>query len=112
MRRLGDLLPETAAALGLEEELRLARAIASWRRLVAELVPAAAGKTELLAVQPGALVVSASEPIVAQELRMRSGELLAAFATAPGGSRLLELRVALRRSGSTDGGSGPRGYRV
>lgn len=96
MRRLGDLLPETASALGLERELSLARAMASWQRLVAELVPAAAGSTELLALRPEGLLVSASEPIVAQELRLRADELLQAFAGAPGGARLHELRVVIR----------------
>jgi hypothetical protein len=97
MRRVGDLLPEAAAALGLEQELGLARAIASWQRIIAEHVPPAVGQTELLAVHPGALVVAAAEPIVAQELRLRSTDLLQAFASAPGGSRLAELRIVLRR---------------
>jgi hypothetical protein len=96
MRRVGDLLPTAAAALGLEEELRFARAMAGWERLVAELVPAAAGRTRLLAMRPAELVVSASEGIVAQELRLRSGELLGAFATVPGGARVPDLRVVIR----------------
>jgi hypothetical protein len=105
MRRLGDLLPGMAAELGLEDELRLARAIASWQRLVEEHVPAAAGATELLAVQPAALVVSARAPIVAQELRLRSEELLEAFAIAPGGRRLRELRVVIRPMSGAGRGS-------
>ncbi|MDP8905323.1 MAG: hypothetical protein M3N29_08405, partial [Chloroflexota bacterium] len=60
MRRLGDVLPDVAAGLGIAEELRRARQIAAWSRLVAELVPAAAGESELLAVQPPALIVSAA----------------------------------------------------
>jgi hypothetical protein len=106
MRRIGDLLPTTAASLGLEEELRFARAMAGWERLVAELVPAAAGGTRLLAVRPTELVVSASAGIVAQELRLRSGELLAAFAAVPGGARVPELRVVIRpfdRGADADG---------
>ena len=101
MRRVGDLLPETASALGLEDELRLARAMASWARLVEELVPGAVGATQLLAIQPPGLVVSASLPIVAQELRLRATELLTAFERAPGGSRLLELRVVVRPPGAS-----------
>ncbi len=42
-RRVGDLLPEAARALGLEEQLRWARAVAAWDAVVAERVPAAAG---------------------------------------------------------------------
>ena len=45
MRRLGDLLPPAAQALGLEEPLMRGRAMAAWSRLVAERVPAAAGTT-------------------------------------------------------------------
>jgi hypothetical protein len=112
MRRLGDLLPGMAASLGIEDELRLARAMSSWQRLVEELVPAAAGATELLALQPDALVVGASAPIVAQELRLRADELLAAFATAPGGRRLSVLRVVVRPVGGMGGSSGHAPGRV
>jgi Dna[CI] antecedent DciA-like protein len=108
MRRIGDLLPTTAASLGLEEELRFARAMAGWERLVAELVPAAAGRTRLLAMHPAELVVSATEGIVAQELHLRSGELLAAFASVPGGARVPDLRVVIRpyeRAADGDGRS-------
>jgi hypothetical protein len=100
MRRLADVLPEVAASLGIEGELRLSRQIAAWRHLVAELVPAAAGKSELLSVQPPALVVSASSSIVAQELRLRSVGLLEAFAATPDGIRLVELRIVGRPSHS------------
>ena len=112
MRRVGDLLPDMASALGLEEQLRLSRAMASWERLVEELAPAAAGATQLLAIQPTALVVSASMPIVAQELRLRAGELLGAFERAPGGSHLLELRVVVRPFGGRDGSGDRRPPRV
>jgi predicted nucleic acid-binding Zn ribbon protein len=106
MRRLADVLPDIASQLGLEDELRLSRAIASWERLVGELVPVAAGTSQLLALQPPTLVVSASSPIVAQELRLRSRELLAAFAAAPGGTRLVELRVVIRPPTVPGGASG------
>jgi predicted nucleic acid-binding Zn ribbon protein len=91
--RVGDLLPEAARALGLEDELRLARAIATWDALVAERVPPAVGSCRLLGVEPDALVVAVDEPIVAAELRMRAIELLAAFAAAPGGARVRHLKL-------------------
>ncbi len=111
MRRLSDLLPEVALQLGLDEELRLSRAMASWERLVQELVPAAAGATSVIEIRPPTLVVSASHPIVAQELRLRAEDLLAAFATAPGGLRLLELRpvVGHRQAGPRAPGGGRGG---
>jgi hypothetical protein len=99
MRRLGDFLPEVASSLGIDSELTRSRQMASWERLVAELVPGAAGGSSLLAVQPPALVVSASSPIVAQELRLRGGALLTAFSAMPEGVRLLELRVVVRPEG-------------
>ena len=96
MRRVGDVLSEVAGTLGVDGELRLARQMSTWQRLVAELVPRAAGATSLLSVQPPTLVVSAATPMVAQELRLRQSDLLAAFATSPEGIHLLELRVVLR----------------
>lgn len=102
--RVGDLLPEAARALGLEDELRLARAIATWDALVAERVPPAVGACRLVALEPGVIVVATDEPIVAAELRMRALELLTAFSAAPGGARVHELRLR----GDT-GGRTPRG---
>ncbi len=95
--RLGDLLPGLASQLGLEEELQAARAMSSWSRIVEELVPAATGSSQLLEIRPPGLFVSADEAATGQELRLRSVELLDAFASAPGGQRLLELHVVVRR---------------
>ncbi len=96
MRRLGDLLPEAAAALGLEEELRLARAMSAWERIVAEHVPAAAGASRLIGLRGDQLLVSAASTAVASELRLRAGVLLGALAAAPGGLRARELRAVVR----------------
>jgi hypothetical protein len=106
MRRVGDMLPAVAAELGIQDELRRARQLTAWERIVAEHVPPAAGGSRLLSLQPPALVVSASSPQIAQELRLRQGELLAAFAQVPEGVRMLELRVVVRPP--TDSG-GPAG---
>jgi hypothetical protein len=97
MRRVGDVLSGVATELGIDRELKLARQMAAWERIVAERVPAAAGTSDLLSVQAPAIVVSAPSPIVAQELRLRQSELLQAFAQAPEGQRLLELRIVIRR---------------
>jgi hypothetical protein len=96
IQRVGDLLPGLASQLGLTEELRAARAIASWRRGVEELVPVAAGASTLVEVRAPVLVVSATDAATAQELRLQSVALLDAFAHAPGGQRLLELKVVVR----------------
>jgi hypothetical protein len=97
MRRLSDVLPSVASQLGLERQLERGRAIASWERLVEELVPVASGATHLLEIRPPTLIVTADDPFVAQELRLRSEQLLHAFSVAPGGVRLLELRPVVRR---------------
>src|SRR5687767_2525786 len=96
MRRIGDVLPAVAAELGIDGQLRLARQMQAWQRIVQERVPAASGSSTLLSLQPPALVVSATSPIVAQELRLRQHDLLDAFAQAPEGQKLIELRVVVR----------------
>jgi Dna[CI] antecedent, DciA len=99
MQRIGELIPETARRLGLEDEFRLARAIATFQAIVAERVPAASGSCRLVRIDGFSLVVEADAPIIAQELRMRSPELLTAFGAAPGGIRATDLRVRVRREG-------------
>jgi predicted nucleic acid-binding Zn ribbon protein len=95
-QRVGELLPGIASRLGLEEELRGARAISSWRLVVEEHAPAATGATRLVEVRPPTLVVAADDAATAQELRLHSAVLLEAFAQAPGGERLRELTVVVR----------------
>jgi hypothetical protein len=95
--RVGDLLSGLASELGFQDELQAARAISSWRRVVEELVPVAAGASRLIEVRPPTLLVSADDAATAQELRLHGGELLDAFAGAPGGQRLLDLQVVVRR---------------
>ncbi|MEO6350305.1 MAG: DciA family protein [Candidatus Limnocylindrales bacterium] len=100
---MGEVLTSVAATLGIDAELRLARQMATWERIVDERVPATSGASTMLSVQPPALVVSASSPLVAQELRLRQHELLGAFTQAPDGQHLLELRVVVRAAGARDG---------
>jgi hypothetical protein len=100
MTRIGDLLPDAARGLGLEDELRLSRAMATFEAIVAERVPAAAGGCRVLRLEGFDLVVEADAPIIAQELRLRTAELLAAFAASPAGTGARELRVHVRRGGA------------
>jgi hypothetical protein len=98
VRRVGDLLPDAARALGLEEQLRWVRAAAAWDAVLAERVPAAAGGSVPVRLDgDGTLVVEAAAPIVGQELRLRADELLEAFAAAPGGMPAVRLRVVVAR---------------
>ena len=73
--------------------------MATFEALVAERVPAAAGACRVVRLEGFTLDVEADAPIVAQELRLRSGELLSAFAASPGGVGARELRVHVRRGG-------------
>jgi hypothetical protein len=99
MQRIGELIPETARRLGLDDELRKARAVATFEAIVAERVPAASGGCRLVSFQAGTLIVDADAPIIAQELRLRATELLAAFAATPAGGPAAELRVRVRHEG-------------
>jgi hypothetical protein len=104
MRRIGDMLPEAAAALGIEPALRRARAAAAWERTVGERVPAATGGSNLVEWREGVglLVVGATQSIIAQELRMRSDELLEAFGRAMGGTKPERLEVVVRSRRQAD----------
>jgi hypothetical protein len=100
MTRIGELLPDAARGLGLEDELRLSRAMATFEAIVAERVPPAAGACRVTRLDGFALIVEADAPIVAQELRLRATELLAAFAASPAGIGARELRVHVRSGGA------------
>ena len=96
MRRLSELLPDAVAALGIADELAAATREASWESVVEGLVPAAIGHSELVAIRPPQLIVSASDPATAQELRLHGAALLAAFPSGPDRQPVTELRVVVR----------------
>ena len=96
MQRVGELIPGMAAELGLEAELRRARAVATFDAIVAERAPAAHGACRAIRFDGGALVVEADAPIVAQELRLQSRALLEAFRRSPAGTDTREIRVTVR----------------
>jgi predicted nucleic acid-binding Zn ribbon protein len=95
LERVGDLLPAAARNLGLEDQLDLAAAISAWASIVAERVPAAAGSCRLVALWRDVATIEADEPIVAQELRLRTPELLAALRSAVR-APVRQLRVTVR----------------
>jgi hypothetical protein len=99
MARLGDLIPEAAARLGLADELRRGRAVATFDAIVAELAPAAHGACRALRVEGATLIVEADAPIVAQELRLHALDLRDAFRAAPAGAPIEDLRITIRRPG-------------
>jgi len=97
MSRIGDLMPQAAAHLGLEDELRRARLLATFEAIVAELAPAAHGACRAIRVDGATLIVEADAPIVGQELVLHGDELATAFRRAPGGADVRQLRVTVRR---------------
>ena len=97
MSRIGDLMPQAAAHLGLQDELRRARLLATFDAIVAELVPAAHGACRAVRVDGETLVVEADAPIVGQELVLNGDALAAAFRRAPGGAQVRQVRVTVRR---------------
>jgi len=99
MARIGDLLPGAAAYLGLADELRRARAVATFDAIVAERTPAAHGACRAVRIEGATLIVEADAPIVAQELRLHARELAMAFRNAPAGAGVAELRVTVRGRG-------------
>jgi hypothetical protein len=82
LERLADLLPRAARAYGLEDQLDQARAAAAWDLVVAERAPAAVGACRLVGLRQGVATIEVDLPIVAQEIRLRSPELLAALRVA------------------------------
>jgi hypothetical protein len=97
MSRIGELMPQAAAHLGLEGELRKARFLATFDAIVAERAPAAHGACRALRVDGETLHVEADAPIVGQELLLHADELTTAFRTAPGGAPVRRLKVSIRR---------------
>ena len=97
MSRIGELMPQAAAHLGLESELRKARFLATFDAIVAERAPAAHGACRAIRVDGDTLVVEADAPIVGQELLLHGDALATAFRAAPGGAPVRRLRVSIRR---------------
>jgi hypothetical protein len=97
MSRIGELMPQAAAHLGLQDELRRARFVATFDAIVAERAPAAHGACRAIKVDGETLVIEADAPIVGQEVLLHADELASAFRTAPGGATVRQVRVVIRR---------------
>lgn len=82
MERLADLLPRIAREHGLEDQLDQARAAVAWDQIVADRVPAAVGACRLIDLRQDVATIEIDMPIVAQEIRLRTPELLAALRNA------------------------------
>ncbi len=92
MRRLADALRGTLAALGIGRAVELAALVDAWPEAARVCVGDAAAGTRALRVEEQTLVVAVRSPVIAQELRLRSVELLAEL-----GRRAPEAGVAAVR---------------
>ncbi len=95
LQRLGELLPETARRLGLDEQLELARVMAAFELIVSERLPSVHGSCRVVALSHDVVGVEADEAIVAQELRLAAPELTAALRSAVR-TPVRQLRITIR----------------
>ena len=95
MERLADLLPQTVRQFGLEDQFEQAGAAAAWLRVIEKRVPEAAGSCRLSSLGHGIATIETDSAIVAQEIRLRTPELLAALrASIP--TPIRQIRVTIR----------------
>jgi hypothetical protein len=95
MERLADLLPQTVRQFGLEDQFEQASAAAAWLQLIVERVPEAVGSCRLISLSHGIATIETDEAIVAQEMRLRTPELLAAL-RASIRTPIRQIRVTIR----------------
>ncbi len=95
----GDVLRRTAKSLGLEPAVRLVDAREAWESIVGSSLAKA---SRVVSFRGGVLVVSAEHPLVAQEIRMRRGEILAALGRHAG-TPPVRLQVIIRPKGQSGG---------
>lgn len=92
MRPLADALREALAALGLGHGMARAAAVAAWQDAARACIGDDAQRTKALRVEERTLVVAVPSPVLAQELRLRSHDLLREL-----GRRAPEANVAAVR---------------
>lgn len=97
-----DILRQAARTLGLEPAIYLVRAREVWPQVVG---PTLAGGTEPRSVRGSTVVVAATHPLVAQEVRLRREEILEGLRRyLPEAAGLRELRVIIRQGARSGGG--------
>ncbi len=89
-----DVLKSAARSLGIEPAAHLASARAAWPRIAGA---ALAGMSAPLNIKGRRLLVAATHPAAAQEIRLRRAEILAALAREVGGGAITELTPVARQ---------------
>ncbi len=82
MRPLSETLRATFAALGIGRAVARAGAVAAWQGVARDVIGRDAARTRALRVDDGTIVVAVASPVLAQELRLRSAEVVALLARA------------------------------
>lgn len=95
-----DILRQAARTLGLEPAVYLVRAREVWPQMVGGTL---AGATEVRSVRGGVVMVAATHPLVAQEVRLRREEILAGLSQRVPEAGLRELRVIIRQGAGRGG---------
>jgi len=76
LRPLADALRGTLAALGIRGAVAKAGVVAAWPAAARACIGEDASRTRALAVEGDTLVVAVPSPVLAQELRLHSEQLL------------------------------------
>lgn len=92
---LGEILRRKAGNLGIEPAVHLVEIRQAWESIVG---PALARESRVASFQGGVVVIAAAHPLVAQEIRMRRGEILSAVGSRVGGAPT-RLQVVIRPRG-------------
>lgn len=92
---LGEILRRKAGNLGIEPAVHLVEIRQAWESIVG---PALARESRVVSFRGGMVVVAAAHPLVAQEIRMRRGEILSAVGSRVGAAPI-GLQVVIRPIG-------------
>lgn len=92
---LGEILRRKAGNLGIEPAVHLVEIRQAWESIVG---PALARESRVASFRGGVVVVAAAHPLVAQEIRMRRGEILSAVGSRVGAAPT-RLQVVIRPRG-------------
>ena len=103
MSRIGDLIPDAAAAPRPRGRAPARPGVATFDAIVAEPRRPRTARAARVRVEGEALIVEADAPIVGQELRLHARQLAEAFRAAPAGAAISEIRVTVRTRGCVFG---------
>jgi hypothetical protein len=96
VRPIGEVLDATLEALGLRRSVARANAVLVWPAAAGTVLGREAVRTRALRVEGTTMVVAVESPVLAQELRLRQGDLLCELARLAPDGRVRALRFVPR----------------